>query len=223
VGVPDPEFIERRTAIVELRDGTRVKIRPITPADREELAAAFRRLSPRSKYFRFLAPVHHLSEDMLTYLTEVDYHDHFAWGAALDEPGEPGIGVARYVRVPDEPEVAEAAVVVVDEYHGRGIGTLLLYALAESALQNGVERFRAYVLPENETMLNVLQGLGATTRDLDEHMIELEIPLPIDPEELLEGALKASLRAVARGEMQIHNPWERWMTWIRRDRLPGPG
>jgi RimJ/RimL family protein N-acetyltransferase len=163
-----------------LRDGTRILIRPIRPDDRQRLEDGFTRLSPRSRYLRFHSSIERLSEAQVRYFTEVDHHDHVALAAIdLDTEDEPGIGVARYVRLRDEPEVAEAAVTVLDEYQGRGLGTLLLRLLAEEATRHGVRVFRNYVLAENTVMLKVFKELGAV-RELDEsgvYTVDLAIPL----------------------------------------------
>src|SRR3954447_19399843 len=107
-----------------------VVIRPLEPADREELAAGFARLSPESRYRRFFAPVAQLSERQLDYLTRVDQHDHVALVAVDDETGE-GVGVARFVRT--APGVAEPAVVVADDHQHQGVGRALLDRLVERA------------------------------------------------------------------------------------------
>lgn len=207
---PDPEFIAKHTTEVKLRDGTRVLIRPLVPDDREQLEKAFEQLSLKSRYLRFMSPIDHLSDSMLTYLTDLDYDDHFAWAAAaVDEPGEPGIGVARYVRIKGEPEVAEPAVTVVDEYQGRGLGTILLYALAESAIDHGIKHFRAYVLPENQTMIGALRALGAVATAREPRMLVLEVELPL-PQTLTDSKLYRALGAVARGDIEVENPWKRW-------------
>ena len=140
------EFILARTTIVDLADGTPVRVRPIVPADKPRIVEGLARLSVESRYLRFLRPIDHLSKEQLSYLTEIDYQAHFAWGAEL-AGGSPhrGIGLARYVCQTDDPATAEAAVAVLDEYQGRGLGGILLALLAESALENGVERFRSYV------------------------------------------------------------------------------
>ena len=216
-GRPTHGFLERHTAVIRLRDGARVQIRPLTPQDRGRLRQGFERLSPRSRYLRFLAPINELSDDMLTYLTTVDYYDHFAWGVqALDEPGEPGIGVARYVRLRDDPEVAEPAVAVADDYQGKGLGTALLYALADTALQNGIKRFRALVLAENESMLDVFRNMGASLRRVGGPHVEVEVELPPAPEGLPDSDLRAALRAVARGQVEVTSPVESWLS--REDR-----
>ena len=123
-----------------LRDGSRVDVRPARPDDRELLREGFERLSPESRYRRFLVPVTTISERWLTYLTNVDHHDHEAL-AALDPVTGRGVGVARYVRSEHRRDVAEAAVVVADDWQGRGLGTLLLEVqlVVRSLLDNSDE------------------------------------------------------------------------------------
>jgi GNAT superfamily N-acetyltransferase len=121
----------------ELRDGARVLVRPIAPDDRAALAAGFARLSPESRFRRFLSPKKQLTEDDLDVLTRVDHHDHEALVALEADTGE-GIGVARFVRT--GPDRAEPAVVVADDWQGRGVGTLLLDLLAERAWEEGSAR-----------------------------------------------------------------------------------
>lgn len=203
----DPEFIRRRTTEVVLGDGTRVLLRPIVPEDKERLRAAFQRLSPESRYRRFLSPLEELSPELLVGLTEVDYRDHFAWVAlALDEPEGPGVGVSRYVRLPDEPEVAEAAVTVVDDHQGRGLGTLLLQALGAVALENGIRRFRGYVLESNRVVLDLLRRSGARIEHDAPGMLRVDVELR-PGEEIRESPAYRALSALARGE---EPPLIRW-------------
>jgi GNAT superfamily N-acetyltransferase len=195
--VIDPEFIRRRTTVVPLGDGTRVKIRPVTPDDKERFLDGFKRLSPESRYRRFMAPIDELTPELLARFTEVDYVDHFAYVALLaDDPGELGIGVSRYARLAGEPEVAEAAVTVVDEYQGRGLGTLLLQALGAVALANGVRGFRGYALAENRPMLEVLEQMGARVEFDSPGVYRLEVDLTTSP----HGRLERVFSALARGE-----------------------
>ena len=95
----DEEFVRRRTTEVSLRDGTLVRIRPVVPDDKGHIVEGFRRLSPESRYRRFMAPLAELSEEQLRQLTEIDYDDHYALIAlSVDEAVTPGMGVSRYVR-----------------------------------------------------------------------------------------------------------------------------
>src|SRR5579871_764791 len=143
---------ERFSAVHTLTDGTRVRLRMLRPEDRERLRAGFERLSPQSRYRRFLSPTPRLTERMLTYLTHAYGRDHVAIGAERVEPdgrGGEGLGVARFIRLADAPDTAEAAVAVVDDVQGRGLGRLLLATLVEAACERGIRKFRAHVLPGN--------------------------------------------------------------------------
>lgn len=194
------EFVRRRTTTVALLDGTRARLRPIVPDDKARLVGAFERLSPESRYRRFMAPIVELSDEQLAQLTELDYRDHFAWVAlSLDEPGLPGVGVSRYVRAPDEPEVAEAAVTVVDDYQGRGLGRLLLEALGAVALENGIRRFRGHVLEDNRPIRDLLEGMGARLEHDSAGMSQVELELPHRAEQLRATPMYEVLRAVAAG------------------------
>jgi len=148
-----------------LADGTRIAIRLIQPTDKDEIRRQFTRLSPESRYRRFFHAVNELSDDMLAYLTEVDQVDHFAVVAvtdSLDMKTEEGVGVGRFVRLPDPPGAAEAAVTVVDPFQRRGVGKLLLETLADAALERGVRAFRGEVLTTNGPMRRLLEEAGAT-------------------------------------------------------------
>ena len=162
-----------------LRDGTPVLLKAIGPEDRAGLAAGFARLSARSRRQRFLAPVHRLSQRQLRYLTELDYDDHMAWGAAdLSAAPVRGAGVARYVRLADDPASAEVAVTVIDAYQGRGLGTLLLTLLARSAAANGIESFCGTVADDNGPMLGLLERAGAAIETLADRSAAVSVALP---------------------------------------------
>ena len=145
----------------ELRDGTRVLIRPIRPADKGELEAGLHRLSPASVQKRFLAPKTHFSKAELRYLTEVDGHDHVAFVAVRPERPETIVAVARYVALGDPDDTAEAAIVVGDPLQGLGLGTALADELARAAIRNGVRRFSATMLSENRAAHRLMTRLSA--------------------------------------------------------------
>jgi RimJ/RimL family protein N-acetyltransferase/nucleotide-binding universal stress UspA family protein len=171
---------------------TSLVIRPIEPDDRELLRAGFERLSEHSRYMRFQTPLASLSDQQLGYLTDVDHHDHEALLAlAADEI----VGVARFVRVSDV--VAECAIVVADEWQGRGVATELLDRLVERAREEGVQRFTALVLAENVEVLRLLARLGDTVQRRVGSQVELDIELP-KPRET-SPQLKLVLQSAARG------------------------
>jgi GNAT superfamily N-acetyltransferase len=203
----EEEFVRRRTTEVALRDGTRVRLRPILPEDKGLLVAGFLSLSPESRYRRFMRPIEELTERQLAYLTEIDYVDHFAWVAiSLEQAVTPGVGVARYVRLPGEAEVAEAAVTVIDDYQGRGLGTLLLEALGAVALEHGIRSFRGYALEVNRPMRELLEAIGARMEHDSPGVMRVEIDLPARARELRGSPLYEVLRAVARGDGPVFRP-----------------
>jgi RimJ/RimL family protein N-acetyltransferase len=146
--------------LVELRDGSSVRIRPIRPEDKAQLVQAFDRLGDGSRYRRFLGYKKQLSVAELVALTEVDHHDHEALGAVSVADGR-GVGVARYVRDADDPQAAEIAVTIVDEWQGRGLGTLLLTRLTRRARQEGITRFTALVADGNEPVMRLLRRVSS--------------------------------------------------------------
>jgi GNAT superfamily N-acetyltransferase len=175
-------------------------IRPIEPDDKAGLSAAFERLSDESRYRRFLSPHARLSAAELRYFTEVDHHDHEAL-VAIDPRTGDGVGVARFVRHRGQRESAEVAVAVADDWQGRGIGTELLQRLADRAREEGVTRFTALALADNDPVRHLLDGLGAS-RVVDEGQGTVELSVEI-PEEGLGTQLPGWLRAAARGALNV--------------------
>jgi GNAT superfamily N-acetyltransferase len=181
-----------------LRDGTRVLVRPILPGDKERLREGLSRLSDLSRYRRCMHAVSDLTAEQLRYFTEIDYADHMAWVALdPDQPGEPGLGVARYVRLKDDPAIAEVAVTVIDSHQGRGLGTLLLGILSRTAALNGVETFRAFVLEENEPMIRIFTDLGAVVGYEEPGVLRIDTPVLEDPEMLPSTPTGRAFREVA--------------------------
>jgi GNAT superfamily N-acetyltransferase len=162
-----------------------------------------RRLTPESRYRRFFSPVDHLSEQQLTYLTEVDHHDHEAL-VAVEAGTEHGVGVARFVRSEAHPEVAEVAVAVADDCQGQGIGSELLHRLTERAREEGISRFSGSILEENRPMRELMAELGEVrVTDRSAGTIDVEVDLP---DEGIGAALRETLRAAARGLLQMRLP-----------------
>lgn len=139
-------------------------IRAIEPRDKAELVVGLTELSDATVHRRFLAPKTHFTRAELRYLTEVDGHDHAAFVAEVrnDQPGRIA-GVARWVRLADAPETAEAAVVVADALQGTGIGSLLANRLVETAAAEGVQRFTATMLSDNHAAQRLMARIS---RDL---------------------------------------------------------
>ena len=147
--------------VLELRDGTKVHIRPIVPEDEQLLIDAVAAMSERTVYFRFFSPLKRLPDALAHRLAVVDYNDRFALVATTrkHDGKERIVGVARYDRAVDT-DVAETAVAVIDEFQRRGLGSALLTILASVARDHGIKTFTLIVLPENQQMLGLLRKMG---------------------------------------------------------------
>jgi RimJ/RimL family protein N-acetyltransferase len=124
-------------------------IRPIRPDDKDAVVAGLGRLSERSVYQRFLSPKPRLTASELTYLTEVDFTDHYALVTVLARSPDVIVGVGRWVRDAEDPTQAEVAIVIADDLQSRGVGTALGSQLAAAAVERGVLRVTATMLPSN--------------------------------------------------------------------------
>ena len=170
-----PEPAAEGTPVV-LRDGSQVQIREVRGPDAPLLADGFARLSARSRQQRFLSPKHSLSAAELRFLTEVDHHDHEAIGALSPADGR-GVGIARYIRDPGDPEAAEIAVTIADDWQGRGLGTELLARLSDRARQEGICRFTATIAYGNAAMATLLQNMGAELAGHDHGTVDYVVDL----------------------------------------------
>lgn len=194
----------------ELDDGSPFVIRPIRSTDGPSLDAAFARMSPRSRYLRFFSVRERLGDDLLEMLTDIDHDQHRAWVVA--DPTVPsevdgsdeglGIAVARLINVAGEPGVAEAALVVADDYQRRGFGRLLLELLIGTARDTGIEFIRFETLYENRGMRGLLSGLAAVKNDTlsDREILVFDLPVNEelgDGDGVAIGALYELLRFIA--------------------------
>lgn len=143
--------------VFHLRNGREVVIRRIRPDDAPRLSEHFSRLSPRTRRFRFFAPMRTLQTPFAERLADVDFVERAAFVAAY--PGEDTLrGVGRYAR--EAGDAVEVSFVIDDDMHGLGLGTELLYQLAALARANGFRWLTAQVLEENSEMLGVFRGSG---------------------------------------------------------------
>ncbi len=148
-----PKELERQ---ITLRDGSRLRLRPIRPEDQGRLSAFYDGLSRHTAYQRFFAVMKRLPPDWAHFLANVDYERRLALIAEHGPPEAPElIGVARYEQT-DRADTAEIAFVIQDGWQGRGLGTQMLDALLAAADARGIRRFRAYVLAGNMRMIDLL-------------------------------------------------------------------
>lgn len=157
--------LAKYSKIEALRDGRRVEIRALRPEDRESLLAAVDRIGADSLYRRFFAVKRQFSEKETDFFVNVDFINHVALVAVVQEDGKPTIVAGgRFIVV--SPGQAEVAFAVVDNYQGQGLGTTLMRHLVAIARSADLRELIADVLPDNRPMLKVFQkcGLAMSTR-----------------------------------------------------------
>ena len=187
-----------------LSDGTAVRLRLLRADDRQKLLEGFEQLSEESRYRRFFTAMPSRPATVVDRLLDVDGWNHLAIGAedgSVPPNVARGYGIARFIRLQESPDVAEAAVVVVDDFQRRGLGKLLLSRLAAAAGERGIARFRAEVLRTNQAMVALLHELDATppaTYDGSVAVYELAIP-DLAEAERHTGAIFAVLKLAAAG------------------------
>jgi len=161
---------------VTLSDGTPGIVRAIVPSDGPALAAALEDLAPESRMRRFFYDKTSLSQGELARLANPDGVDHIAYGLAVDLEGEfTPIAVGRCFRDPDDPELAEIAVVTADAWQGKGAGAELMRSLSAAAYAVGIRRWFAPMFSDNHAMRRLLDGFAVklSERDLGSGIVEL--------------------------------------------------
>ncbi|HEY7654963.1 MAG TPA: GNAT family protein [Methylomirabilota bacterium] len=148
-----PHELERE---IVLRDGARLRLRPIRSEDQDRLITFYDRLSRHTAYQRFFTVMKRLPPDWAHLLANVDYQRRLALIAEHGPVDAPElVGVARYEPT-DRPDTAELAFVIQDGWQNRGLGSIMLDELLAAADARGIRRFRAWVLATNIRMIDLL-------------------------------------------------------------------
>lgn len=147
-----------------------IRIRPLTSGDTRTVTRVFDGLSPQSRVLRFHAGVPRLTQRMARHLADTQPDHHHAVVAWM---GEVPVGLARWIRLRDRPGTAELAVEVVDDFHGRGIGSRLVREAARTADGHQIHTFLAVVHPEHRRLRRWLEAHRAHLDggDPDSHLI----------------------------------------------------
>ncbi len=176
---PYPKELERELL---LKDGGRLRIRPIRSDDAERLIELYDRFSRHTAYQRFFTVMRRLPPDWARVLATVDYHRRLALVAEQDTPdGAVLVGVARYEPT-DRDDTAEVAFAIQDGWQNRGLGTVLFADLLHAAEARGIRRFVAYVLADNARMLDLIARFGhVERRTLEQGVVEVTFTRRADP------------------------------------------
>ena len=159
----------RYEQIWPLRGGGEYTVRPVRPDDAQMLQELVQNLSPESRYFRFVSTMAKLPPAMLARFTLIDYDREMALVAVVknrqvDDDGmvhetERIVGVSRYVTNPDLTS-CEFALVVADDFSGKGMGSRLMLSIMDVARDKGLATIEGLVLANNPDMLKLMRNLG---------------------------------------------------------------
>jgi RimJ/RimL family protein N-acetyltransferase len=141
-----------------------IEIRALRHEDRDAMVAAVDSASDQSIYRRFFGARRHFTEQEISFFVDVDFLNHVALVAVIEENERPEIvGGCRYVVT--DPGRAEIAFAVIDRYQGQGVGAILMKHIGILARAAGLRELIAEVLPENAPMLKVFRhsGFSVTT------------------------------------------------------------
>lgn len=152
----------------ELADGTEIGFRYGRPSDRDALISAFDRLSARSRYLRFFQRMQQMPAALIERLIDVDQTDRVAVVAFLVGDPDTLIGVVRYIRYSEQPDRADVALTVLDDYQGEGLASHMYDLLTSIATSRQIATFTADVLRENTPMLRFFRARGGQVK-VDPH------------------------------------------------------
>jgi hypothetical protein len=187
-----------------LEDQTPVLVRPLRPDDAPRLKAGFAQLSQLARRRHNFAEQEGLEEDTINNLFCTDAKLASAWGAAnMKKPDEPGIGIARYVTVNGDPTAADVAIVIGDNYQGRGAGFVLQACLHITAARNGIKTFSYDVPSDYERIVEHLKLMGAHHAGRANNIDRLAMPVYRRPSEVPKG--NAIARRFAEVFKKLHS------------------
>jgi acetyltransferase len=169
-------YPNRYVSMWTMKDGAEVLIRPIRPEDEPQMVKFHETLSERSVYLRYFHLMNlsqRVAHERLTRICFIDYDREMALAAERRNPttGENEIlGVARLTRVLGTND-AEVAVLVSDQFHGRGLGKELLARLMIVGADEKLSALKADILPDNHDVMRICEKLGFTLH----HSVEDEV------------------------------------------------
>lgn len=161
-----------------LTNGCEILVREIEYEDRRHFLNGIRSLSKESLYHRFNSTTFSMTKKYLDYFTDIDSENHCAVGALdLSKADKPGIAVGRFIRLQQEPDIAELAITVLDEYQRHGIGTILFLELCRIGQSKNIQHFTFTVHAERRDLVHYMLQHGAVFKSHSGSQIELSFPL----------------------------------------------
>ena len=160
-----------------LADGTEVLLRPIKPEDEPLKFELLTSVSEDTLKGRFFQKITNITHEMLLRLCNIDYDREIAIVAEIKKDQKKKlIGTGTLIIDPNF-ETGEFAILVHDDFQGKGLGYKLLDTIIGIAQEKGLERFFGLVLSGNKKMINLTRKLGFTVEDLPDGLSRVEFLL----------------------------------------------
>ena len=160
-----------------LSDGTEVILRPIRPEDEPMEYELLTTTSEETLRARFLGNLVNITHEMLVRFTNIDYDREMAIVAELTQGKKKRIiGVGRLMGEADRGR-GEFAVLVHDDFQGRGLGFKLTDMIIGIAQEKGLREISGYIDANNRRMLRVVAELGFVVEETVDCVTTVRLPL----------------------------------------------
>jgi len=159
----------------ELKNKTKIVVRPSKASDVRGLQDLFYKLPPEDVYTRFFRSLKCLSVSEAEHLCNVDYNHEMAFVVTNGEREKEKIVASSFYVVNPSTNMADVAYMILHEWQGMGLGTILQQRMFEYAKSKGLKGFTADILAENTAMLKLSQKCGKVTTKLSQNVYEVEM------------------------------------------------
>ena len=155
-----------------------LRVGSVLPVNALQISNSLKDMSNESIRNRFLGSKKEFSEKELEYLTNLDGLNHYAIGIEERERPNRGVAIVRMVRSSEDPEQAEIAISMIDEYQKLGLGALLLNLITLAAVERDITRLSFTYLPQNEGIVRLINKMGTPvqgphTKDFIQNFIDV--------------------------------------------------
>lgn len=173
-------FNEEFLVDLDTKEWPLLKVGTVLPRNKKQISEGLKFLSNQSIRNRFGGSKREFSNEELHYLTELDGINHYAIGIEETLTPHRGVGIVRMVRSSEDQEEAEIALILIDEYQGKGLGNLLMDLMTLAAWERGIRKFSFTFLPHNKAIQGLIKKLGTprpgmVTGDSIQYFIDLTI------------------------------------------------
>lgn len=155
-----------------------LRIGSVLPSNKRDISEGLRYMSPESIRYRFLGSKKEFTEKELEYLTVLDGWNHYAIGILEQHDPKRGIAIIRLVRSSKNPQEAEIAITIIDDYQRKGLGTFLMNLMLLAARERDINLLTFTFLPQNEGIIHLIERLGPpVTKEFSHYYVQLSMDI----------------------------------------------